>query len=111
VRRAEGPQVELAALVRHRTLLAEVANQASAPGTMIGARHSFDHRGDADAEPESSATDGPTRSVPLAESAGAQLARLSAEVREKVTRLIARMLNQQEPGNLAVRRDGGGNDE
>ena len=36
---------------------------------------------------------------------------LSAEVREKVTRLIARMLNQQEPGNLAVRRDGGGNDE
>ena len=36
---------------------------------------------------------------------------LSAAVREKVTRLIARMLSQQEPGNLAVHRDGGGNDE
>jgi len=36
---------------------------------------------------------------------------LSAEVREKVTRLIARMLSQQERGNPAVRTDGGGNDE
>jgi hypothetical protein len=75
VRRAEGRQVELAALVRLRTLLAEVANRASVLGTMIGARHSFDHRGDADAVPESSASNCPTRSVPLAESAGAQLAR------------------------------------
>ena len=75
MRRAEGPQVELAALVRLGTLLAEVANRASGLGTMIGPRHSFDHRGDADAEPESSATKGPTRSVPHAESVGAQLAR------------------------------------
>ena len=36
---------------------------------------------------------------------------LSAEVREKVTRLIVRMLSQHEPGNPAVRRDGGGDDE
>jgi len=36
---------------------------------------------------------------------------LSAEVREKVTRLIARMLSQHEPGNLPARRDGGGDDE
>src|SRR5216684_84747 len=74
VRRAEGPRVELAALVRLRTLLAEVANRASV-AAVIEARHCFDHRGDADAAPESSATNCPTRSVPLAESTKAQLAR------------------------------------
>jgi hypothetical protein len=36
---------------------------------------------------------------------------LPAEVQEKVTRLIVRMLSQHEPGNPAVRRDGGGDDE
>jgi hypothetical protein len=36
---------------------------------------------------------------------------LSAEVREKVTRLIARMLSRHEPGNLLASRDGGGDDE
>jgi hypothetical protein len=36
---------------------------------------------------------------------------LSAEVRETVTRLIARMLSQHEPGKLPVRGDGGGDDE
>jgi hypothetical protein len=36
---------------------------------------------------------------------------LSAEVREKVTRLIARMLSRHEPGNLPIRREGGGDDE
>jgi hypothetical protein len=36
---------------------------------------------------------------------------LSAEVREKVTRLIARMLSQNALAKLAVRGDGGGRDE
>ena len=36
---------------------------------------------------------------------------LSAEVREKVTRLIARMLSQHAPAKLPVRGDGGGDDE
>jgi hypothetical protein len=36
---------------------------------------------------------------------------LSAEVREKVTCLIARMLSRHEPGDLPVRRNGGGDDE
>ena len=36
---------------------------------------------------------------------------LSAEVREKVTRLIARMLSQHAPAKLPVGGDGGGDDE
>ena len=36
---------------------------------------------------------------------------LPAEVQEKVTRLIARMLSRPEPGNLPASRDGGGDDE
>ena len=36
---------------------------------------------------------------------------LPAEVQEKVTHLIARMLNQRDPRNLAVRRDGNGDHE
>jgi len=36
---------------------------------------------------------------------------LSAAVREKVTRLIARMLSRHEPGNLPASRNGGGDDE
>jgi hypothetical protein len=36
---------------------------------------------------------------------------LSVEVREKVTRLIARMLSQHAPAKLAVGGDGGGDDE
>ena len=36
---------------------------------------------------------------------------LSVEVREKVTRLIARMLSRHEPGNLPASRNGGGDDE
>jgi hypothetical protein len=52
VRQSDTPQVELAALVRLRRLLAEIANQPSIADGVIGARHSFDHRGDADAASE-----------------------------------------------------------
>jgi hypothetical protein len=92
-------------------LLAEVANRASGLGTMIGARHSFDYRGDADAEPESSATNGPIDLFRSPSPQGLNWLGLSAEVREKVTRLIARMLSRHEPGNLPASRDGGGDDE
>jgi hypothetical protein len=77
VRQSDTPQVELAALVRLRRLLAEIANQPSIADGVIGARHSFDHRGDADATPKSSANHRPARSVPLVQSAGAQLAGLA----------------------------------
>jgi hypothetical protein len=36
---------------------------------------------------------------------------LSAEVREKVTRLMARMLSRHEPGNRPASRAGGDDDE
>jgi hypothetical protein len=36
---------------------------------------------------------------------------LSAEVQEKVTRLIARMLSRHAPAKLAIRGEGGGDDE
>jgi hypothetical protein len=53
----------------------------------------------------------PTVQLDLFRSPSPQRLNLSAEVREKVTRLIARMLSQHEPGNLPARRDGGGDDE
>ena len=49
VRRADTPQVELAALICLKALLAEVANRTSTVTTVVGARHSFENRGDADA--------------------------------------------------------------
>jgi hypothetical protein len=111
VRRADTPQVELAALICLKALLAEVANRTYLVAAVVGARHSFENRGDADAAAEPSITNDPTRSVPSVKSASAQLPGLPAEVQEKVTRLIVRMLSQHEPANPAVRRDGGGDDE
>jgi len=77
VRRADTPQVELAALICLKALLAEVANRTSLVAAVVGARHSFENRGDADAAAEPSITNDPTRSVPSLKSATAQLARLA----------------------------------
>jgi len=112
VRRAEGPRVELAALVRLRTLLAEVANRASVAGAVIGARHWLrpSRKCRCRARIVSYQLSNSICSAPPSPQRLNWLG-LSAEVREKVTRLIARMLSQHEPGNLPARRDGGGDDE
>ncbi len=65
VRWADMPRVNLVALARLKTLFSDVANRASVVGVVIGARHSFENRGDADAAPESSATNRSTQSVPI----------------------------------------------
>lgn len=67
VRRADTPQVELAALICLKALLAEVANRTSAVTAVVGARHRFENRGDADAKPQSTITDRSTQSVPIVE--------------------------------------------
>ena len=73
-RRAATPQVELAALVRLQTLLAETIERTASASTVVGARHSFANRGDADATPEPSITNRPTGSVPRSLSRSARLA-------------------------------------
>lgn len=67
VRRADTPQVELAALICLKGLLAEVANRTSAVTTAVGARHRFEDRGDADAKPQSTITGRSTQPVPIVE--------------------------------------------
>jgi hypothetical protein len=73
-RRADIPQVELAALICLKALLAEVANRASAVTLVVGARHPCESRGDADATPQSSITNCSTRSVSTVESSATRLA-------------------------------------
>jgi hypothetical protein len=53
VRRVATPQVDLAGLARLKRLFVDAAGQASTPVAVIGARHSFENRGDADAAPQS----------------------------------------------------------
>lgn len=74
IRRADRPQVELAALSCLKALLAEVANRASAVTVVVGARHPFENRGDADATPQSSITNCSTRSVSTVEPSVTRLA-------------------------------------
>ena len=66
-RRADAPQVELAALICLKALLGEVVNRACAVTAVVGARHPFGSRGDADATPQTSITNCSTRSVPTVE--------------------------------------------
>jgi hypothetical protein len=74
VRRADTPRVELGALICLKALLAELANRASVVAAVVGARHFFESRGDADATSQSSLTNCSTRSVPTAESSITRLA-------------------------------------
>jgi len=74
IRRADTPEVELAALICLKALLAEVANRESAVAAMVGARHSFESRGDADATPQSSISNCSTRSVPTVDPSVTRLA-------------------------------------
>jgi hypothetical protein len=62
-RQADTPQVELAALLCLKALLAEVANRECAVAAVVGARHPLESRGDADATPQSSITNCSTRSL------------------------------------------------
>ena len=67
VRLSDAPQVEVEALICLKALLAEVKNRTSAMAAVVGARHPFDGRGDADATPQASITDSSTRSAPSLE--------------------------------------------
>ena len=74
VRHADVPQVEVTALGCLKALLAEVVNRTSATTAVVGARHPFEGRGDADATPQSSITNSSTRSVSSVESSVTRLA-------------------------------------
>jgi hypothetical protein len=75
IQRTDTPQVELAGLICLKALLANVANRTSTVTTVVGARHCFENRGDADATPQSSITNCSTRSVQIVEPAVTGLAR------------------------------------
>jgi len=72
--RADTPQVQLAALICLKALLAEVANRATVVTAVVGARHPFESQGDVDATQQSSITNCSTRSVPIVEPSVTRLA-------------------------------------
>jgi hypothetical protein len=74
LRRADTPQVELAALICLKALLAEIANRECAVAAVVGARHPLESRGDADATLQSSITNCSTQSVPTFETSVTRLA-------------------------------------
>ncbi len=108
---ADAPQGELAALSCLKALLAEVALRTSATTTVVGL--GIPSRDEEIPMPRRN-RQLPTVQLDLfrwSSPYSLDWPRLSAEVREKVTRLIAQMLSRHELGNLFSHSDGDHDDE